>query len=306
LDVLLPDERVSRKRRLETVDARPCSRRKKDSKEQRFPAIIAKMENIASPSTIVRLWSSFRASRNGIVSLGGYRQVLPVEPETHLDGPSVLERLDILKEQSAQAGSNVHFSTAIGRFHHVQMVHLYQRAKSLDQSTENVTECGPNGAVLSLVDQFAQKLFPNKAAATLQSIPKAAKRNPLKSAFNRWLTFGKRLVVLWMRSQFTSHYDRSYADDSSFRRLQENELIAVLDRLDTQMELNESIEALTHLLPNPAAGAALPEKKLRLEMYSFESHVFALASASAALRDLLSWCDDPLSFHFDSPIAPGS
>ncbi|KAK2055575.1 hypothetical protein LY76DRAFT_185771 [Colletotrichum caudatum] len=144
----------------------------------------------------MRLWSSCRASRNRIVSLGGYRQVLPVKPETHLDSPSVLEQLDILKEQSAQAGSNVHFSTAIGRFHHVQMVHLYQRAKSLDQSAENVTECGLNGAVLSLIDQFTKKLFPNKAAATLQSIPKATKRNPLKSVFNRWLTLGKRLVVL--------------------------------------------------------------------------------------------------------------
>ncbi|KAK1973749.1 hypothetical protein LZ30DRAFT_459917 [Colletotrichum cereale] len=198
LDVVLPDERVNRKRRLETFDARP-SRRKKDSKEQRLPGIIAKMENIASPNTIVRLWSSCRASRNGITSLGGYRQVLPVKPETHLDGTSVLERLDILREQSAHAGSNVHFSTAIGRFHHVQMVHLYQRAKSLDQSAKNVTECGPNGAPLSLVDQFAKKLFPNKAAATLQSIPKATKRNPLKSAFNRWLTLGKRLAILVSR-----------------------------------------------------------------------------------------------------------
>ncbi|WQF84241.1 hypothetical protein CDEST_09255 [Colletotrichum destructivum] len=79
------------------------------------------------------------------------------------------------------------------------MMYLYQRAKTLDQSAENAVGYGPNGDVLSLVDQFAKKDIPSKAAVPLHSVPKATKRNPLKSAFTRWLTLEKKLAVLVSR-----------------------------------------------------------------------------------------------------------
>ncbi|KAK1458537.1 hypothetical protein CTAM01_17171, partial [Colletotrichum tamarilloi] len=89
-------------------------KRRKDSRAGRIPSIIAKLEKTGSPETLVRLWDSCRASRardQSIVS--GRRQVLPGEPEGDLDGPSVLERLDSLREQAAAASSSIHFSIAI-------------------------------------------------------------------------------------------------------------------------------------------------------------------------------------------------
>ncbi|OBR06478.1 hypothetical protein CH63R_10598 [Colletotrichum higginsianum IMI 349063] len=199
-DGILPTEQeIGGKVCMDPQVATRSLKRKRDSMGKRTGPTIAKMMNIASPSTIVRLWSSCRDSRTGTRTLTeGHRQVLPVEPELSMDGKSVLDRLDILKEQSAVASSNMHFFSATKRFHHVQMVHLYHKAKSLDQSTANATNYDPKDTAPhpSLVDQFAEKLFPSKAGIAMRSGSNISSRQPLKNAFNTWLTVGKKLAML--------------------------------------------------------------------------------------------------------------
>ncbi|KAI3532310.1 hypothetical protein CABS02_13895 [Colletotrichum abscissum] len=95
---------------MEADGATAPMKRRKDNRARRIPPIIAKVEKIGSPETLVRLWDSSRASRareQSIVS--GTRQILPVEPEGNMDGLSVPERLDSLKEQAAVRSLAGHF-----------------------------------------------------------------------------------------------------------------------------------------------------------------------------------------------------
>ncbi|KAK1674267.1 hypothetical protein BDP55DRAFT_730008 [Colletotrichum godetiae] len=249
-------------------------KRRKDSRAGRIPPIIAKVEKIGSPETLVRLWDSCRASRardQSIVS--GTRQVLPGEPEGDLDGPSVLERLDSLREQAAAASSSIHFSIAIKRYHHTQMVHLYNRARDLDETT--IEAADPGSGSQSLVDQFAERLFPSASSVEKQAGrgPKL-KRKPLKSAFNRWLTLGNKLTTLV----------------ASIRRLRDGDLLAVLNRLDTHVRLKDSIQALTEVLLSLVTWGILPVARIGLETYASASQVRKLASEPMFLGGLLSWC----------------
>ncbi|KAI3538378.1 hypothetical protein CABS02_11834 [Colletotrichum abscissum] len=196
-------------------------KRRMDSRAGRIPATIAKVEKTGSPETLVRLWDSCRASRardQSIVS--GTRQVLPGEPEGDLDGPSVLERLDSLREQAAAASSSIHFSIAIKRYHHTQMVHLYNRARDLDETT--IEAADPGSASQSLVDQFAERLFPSASSVEKQAGrgPKL-KRKPLKSAFNsiQALTEVLLSLVTWGILPVARIGLESYASTSQVRKL---------------------------------------------------------------------------------------
>ncbi|KAI3528115.1 hypothetical protein CABS03_13304 [Colletotrichum abscissum] len=249
-------------------------KRRKDSRAGRIPPIIAKVEKIGSPETLVRLWDSCRASRARDQSIvTGTRQVLPDEPEGDLDGPSVLERLDSLREQAAAASSSIHFSIAIKRYHHTQMVHLYNRARDLDETT--IEAADPGSASQSLVDQFAERPFPSASSVGKQAGrgPKL-KRKPLKSAFNRWLTLGNKLTTLV----------------ASIRRLRDADLLAVLNRLDTHVRLKDSIQALTEVLLSLVTWGILPVARIGLETYASASQVRKLASEPMFLGGLLSWC----------------
>ncbi|KAK1712232.1 uncharacterized protein BDZ83DRAFT_656610 [Colletotrichum acutatum] len=235
---------------IEADGAATSIKRRKDRRAGRISPIIAKVENIGSPETLVRLWDSCRASRardQSIVS--GTRQILPVEPEGDLDGPSVLERLESLKEQAAATSSSIHFSIAVKRYHHTQMVHLYNRARDLDETTIEVAD--PGSASQSLVDQFAERLFPSASAAEKQAGqgPKL-KRKPLKSAFNRWLTLGNKLATLVARQHPSPHSSASQSGHMGY----------------------------------PARGENW------LETYTSASQVRKLASEPMFLGGLLSWC----------------
>ncbi|KXH38627.1 hypothetical protein CSAL01_12762 [Colletotrichum salicis] len=259
---------------VEADGAATSIKRRKDSRAGRVPPIIAKVEKIGSPETLVRLWDSCRASRardQSIVS--GTGQILPVEPEGDLDGPSVLGRLDSLKEQAAAASSSIHFSIAIKRYRHTQMVYLYNRARDLDETTIEVAD--PGSASQSLVDQFAERLFPSASAAEKQAGQSSKlKRKPLKSAFNRWLTLGNKLTTLV----------------ASIRRLRDGDLLTVLDRLDTHVRLKDSIQALTEVILSLATWGILPVARIGLETYASASQVRNLASEPMFLGGLLSWC----------------
>lgn len=173
---------ASPKRFVEADGASAPTKRVKDSRAGRIPPIVAKIEKIGSPETLERLWASCGASRARVQSIvSGTRQMLPVEPERDMDGQSVLERLDSLKEQAASASSSDHFSIAIKRFRYVQMVNLYNRAKGLDEMMGEGAEYG--SASQLLVDQFAERLFSSDSPAAKQAGRAAKqKRQPLKSA----------------------------------------------------------------------------------------------------------------------------
>ncbi|KAI3531982.1 hypothetical protein CABS02_13996 [Colletotrichum abscissum] len=266
-------------------------KRRKDSRAGRVPPIIAKLEKTGSPETLVRLWDSCRASRardQSIVS--GTRQVLPGEPEGDLDGPSVLERLDSLKEQAAAASSSIHFSIAIKRYHHTQMVHLYNRARDLDETT--IEAADPGSGSQSLVDQFAERLFPSASSVEKQAGrgPKL-KRKPLKSAFNRWLTLGNKLTTLVARYGCgVLLLLPSDLRNEDIRRLRDGDLLAVLNRLDTHVRLKDSIQALTEVLLSLVTWGILPVARIGLETYASASQVRKLASEPMFLGGLLSWC----------------
>ncbi|KAK1840034.1 hypothetical protein CCHR01_17335 [Colletotrichum chrysophilum] len=194
-----------------------------------------------------------------------------------MDSPSVLERLDSLKEQAAEASSCVHSSIGIKRFRHVQMVHLYNRARGLDETMGGAAERG--NASRSLVDQFAERLFPSDSTAVKQAGRGGAKvkRQPLKSAFNGWLTLRNKLTTLV----------------ASIRRLREEDFLAVLDRLDARLRLKDISQALTELLVSLATWVVLPEARIGLEACVSASQVRNLASESMFLESLLSWCAGP-------------
>ncbi|KAF4894957.1 hypothetical protein CGCFRS4_v006233 [Colletotrichum fructicola] len=258
------------------------TKRVKDSQGGRIPTIVAKMEKIGSPETLERLWASCRASRARVQSIvGGTRQMLPVEPERDMDGPSVLRRLDSLKEQAAEASSCVHFSIAIKRFRHVQMVHLYNRARGLDETMGGGAERG--NASRSLVDQFAERLFPSDSPAVKQAGRGGAKlkRQPLKSAFNGWLTLGNKLTTLVARYGCgVLQLLPGNLRNEDIRRLREDDFLAVLDRLDARLRLKDISQALKELLVSLATWGVLPEAKIGLEACVSASQVRNLASES--------------------------
>ncbi|KAK2778390.1 hypothetical protein CKAH01_11787 [Colletotrichum kahawae] len=279
-------------RKFEEADGAATSiKRRKDSRAGRIPPIIAKVEKISGPETLVRLWDSCRASRardQSIVS--GTGQILPVEPEGDLDGPSVLERLDSLKEQAAAASSSIHFSIAIKRYRHTQMVYLYNRARDLDETTIEVAD--PGSASQSLVDQFAERLFPSASAAEKQAgHGSKLKRKPLKSAFNRWLTLGNKLTTLVARYGYgILLLLPGDLRNEDLRRLRDGDLLAVLNRLDTHVRLKDSNQALTEVLLSLATWGILPVARIGLEAYASASQVRKLASEPMFLGGLLSWC----------------
>ncbi|OHE90214.1 hypothetical protein CORC01_14492 [Colletotrichum orchidophilum] len=288
---------ASPKRKFVEADgAAAPTKRMKDSRAGRIPPIVAKMEKIGSPETLVRLWASCRASRTRVQSIvSGTRQILPVEPGRDMDGPSVLERLDSLKEQAAAASSSVHFSIAIKRFHHVQMVHLYNRARDLDETIVEAIEQG--SASQSLVDQFAERLFSSDASAVKQAGRGAdLKRKPLKSAFNRWLTLGNKLTTLVARYGCgVLLLLPGNLKNEDIRRLRDDDLLAVLDRMDARLRLKDSVQALTELLPSLATWGILPEPRIGLETCASASQVLTLASEPMFLESLLSWCAGAVS-----------
>ena len=205
-----PSQNKTRKRGAE--DTQDCNlqqvkRSKYSESKSTAPRIVARIQKIASHETILRLWRSYRASRKKLQDIQDSGTGFPFESNEPMDETALMERLDVLKERSERAHTNTHFAKMAERVRHVQMVDLYQKAKALaSEAAEN-----PDGTTrLSLVDRFAERLFPGKMASsaegegetegrdpTQKSTNKSkSKRKPHKGAFNRWLNLAKKLAFL--------------------------------------------------------------------------------------------------------------
>ncbi len=72
-----------------------------------------------------------------------------------MDETTILERLEELSDRIC---SNTHFGKVAERVRNVQLAGLYQRAKALEAEMARNPDGSPP---LSLVDRFAERLFPD-------------------------------------------------------------------------------------------------------------------------------------------------